>query len=51
MAWTFKVCLEEMAWRVLHLRSYLTALFDKVFFRGMKINYNCSIATMIWSAN
>lgn len=30
---TFKVCLEEMAWHVLHLRSYLAALFDKVFER------------------
>lgn len=30
---TFQVCLEEMAWHVLHLRSYLAALFDKGFER------------------
>lgn len=34
MVWLFKVCLEEMAWHVLHLLSYLAACFDKIFERG-----------------
>lgn len=50
MAWLFKARLEKMAWHVLHLLSYLAAWFDKIFER-VKINYNCSTATIIWLAN
>lgn len=31
---TLRGCLEEMAWQVLHLLSFLAAWFDKIFERG-----------------
>lgn len=34
MAWLFQLCLEETAWHVLHLLSYLAAWFDKIFEKG-----------------
>ena len=34
MAWLRKVHVEEMARHVLHLLSYLSAWFDKIFEKG-----------------